>query len=163
MVKTILGVLMSITLNQSQIYTINELINESLSLDHQTVTIEAEVIGEVLERGDMAWINVNDGTNAIGVYLTLEQTASLQYFGDYNHTGDTVLITGVFERSCIEHGGEMDIHATEIVITKIGETRIHVISPMKFVLFLMLFSSALMLLYFKRNLFIHKVNHIDVE
>ncbi len=163
MVKTLLGVLISITFNQTQVSKINDLVNESLSLDHQTVVIEAEVIGEVLERGDMAWINVNDGTNAIGVYLTLEQTTSLQTFGDYGHTGDTVLITGIFERSCIEHGGEMDIHAIEIIITRQGETRIHTISSMKFVLFLMLFSSAMMLLYFKRNLFIHKQKHIDEE
>ena len=131
MVKTLLGVLISITINQAQTSKINDLVNESLSLDHQTVIIEAEVIGEVLERGDMAWINVNDGTNAIGVYLTLEQTKILQTFGDYDHTGDIVLITGVFERSCIEHGGEMDIHASEIVVVKQGEKRIHLISSMK--------------------------------
>ena len=90
MVKTLLGIILSITITNSPVVTINTLIEQSLTHDHQTVVIEGEVLGEVLERGDHAWLNVNDGTNAIGIYLKLDQTSGLKYFGDYFNQGDIV-------------------------------------------------------------------------
>jgi hypothetical protein len=153
MVKTILGLILSFTLQQSPAISINELIEQSLDLDHQTITLEAEVIGEVLERGENAWINVNDGTNAIGIYLTLDQTKQLKVFGDYFNVGDVVRVQGIFERSCVEHGGEMDIHASSIQVIKAGHPITHAISPWKFVLTIILMSIALMGLYMKKHFF----------
>jgi hypothetical protein len=117
MVSTILSLLLAF---QSPAISINQLISESHDFDKKTIIIEAEVILEVLERGDHAWINVNDGTNAIGVYLPIEMTEEIKVFGDYNHRGDIVSITGVFSRNCDEHGGEIDIHATSLKIVERG-------------------------------------------
>jgi hypothetical protein len=117
MVSTILSLLLAF---QSPVISINQLISESHDFDKKTVMIEAEVILEVLERGDHAWINVNDGSNAIGVYLPIEMTEEIKVFGDYNHRGDIVSITGVFSRNCDEHGGEIDIHATSLKIVERG-------------------------------------------
>lgn len=159
MVKTILGLIISLSLQKAPVTTINDLIEHSLTLDHQTVTVEAEVIGEVLERGENAWINVNDGTNAIGIYLKLDQTTQLKVFGDYFNVGDTVQIQGIFERSCVEHGGEMDIHALSIHVIKAGYPTKHTISAWKFVLAIILMSLALIGLYFKRHFF----NKVKIE
>lgn len=153
MVKTILGLIISLSLQKSPVTSINDLIEHSLTLDQQTVTVEAEVIGEVLERGENAWINVNDGTNAIGIYLRLDQTTQLKVFGDYFNVGDVVRIQGIFERSCIEHGGEMDIHAISIQVIKAGQPITHVISAWKFVLAIILMSLAMIGLYLKRHFF----------
>lgn len=153
MVKTILGLILTITLQNAPIYTINEMIEQSLTLDHQTILIEAEVIGEVLERGENAWINVNDGSNAIGIYLRLDQTTQLKVFGDYFYVGDKVRVEGVFERSCIEHGGEMDIHAISIQVIEQGHPIEHPLSPWKFTYAIILLSLALFGLYFKRRFF----------
>ena len=153
MVKTLLGLILSVALNQSHVYKINDLIEQSLTLDHQTVVIEAEVIGEVLERGDYAWLNVNDVSNAIGVYLRLDQTTQLHVFGGYAHFGDTIRVIGTFERSCIEHGGEMDIHATSIEIIKPGYVTEHLVTAWKFVLAIILLSIAGIGLYLKRRYF----------
>jgi len=153
MVKTLLGLILSISLTNTTVNTINYLIENSLTRDHQTIVIEGEVIGEVLERGDNAWINVNDGTNAIGVYLRLDQTTDLKVFGDYFNIGDKIRVVGVFERSCIEHGGEMDIHATSIQIIKAGYPIEHPISSWKFVISIILMSIALFALYLKRHYF----------
>jgi hypothetical protein len=150
---------LTLSLQKSPVTSINDLIEHSLTLDHQTVTVEAEVIGEVLERGDHAWINVNDGTNAIGIYLRLDQTTQLKVFGDYFNVGDKVEVQGIFERSCIEHGGEMDIHAISIRVIKTGHPIAHTISAWKFVLSIILLSIALIGLYFKRHFF----NKVKVE
>lgn len=130
MVSTILSLLLAF---QSPVISINDLISESHDFDIETVMIEAEVILEVLERGDHAWINVNDGTNAIGVYLPIEMTEEIKVFGDYNHRGDIVSITGVFSRNCDEHGGEIDIHATSLKIVERGFVVTHEIPMWKWI------------------------------
>jgi len=153
MVKTLLGLFLSLNLNSTPPTTINYLIEHSLTRDQQTVVIEAEVIGEVLERGDYAWINVNDGTNAIGVYTDIDLTKQLTVFGDYFHTGDKLRIVARFERSCVEHGGEMDLHATSITVIEKGKAIDHEVSALKFVMSLILLSMALGGLYLKRTFF----------
>jgi hypothetical protein len=163
MVKALLGLIISVGLNQPPTDTINDLIEHSLTRDQQTVIIEGEVIGEVLERGDNAWINVNDGTNAIGVYLKLDQTTQLKVFGDYFNTGDQNRVIGIFERSCVEHGGEMDIHASSIQVIKAGSSIDHPISSWKFVISIILMSIALFALYLKRHYFKKAVIKTEVN
>lgn len=130
MVSTILSVLLTL---QTSIVSINDLIKNSHEFDNQAITIKAEVILEVLERDDYAWINVNDGTNAIGVFLPIEMTKELDVFGDYDHKGDVVLVEGVFTRNCDEHGGEIDIHATKLTIVEEGYVVKQDLSTLKFI------------------------------
>lgn len=129
MVTTLLSLLIGV---QAQLISIQELLNQSKALDQQTVIIEAEVILEVLERGDMAWLNVNDGTNAIGVYLPIKMTEELDSFGDHQNQGDRVRIEAVFYRNCPEHGGEMDLHAINLSIIEEGFVMERPISTWKF-------------------------------
>ena len=151
MVKTLLGLFLSLSINNTPITTINYLIEHSLTRDQQIVVIEAEVIGEVLERGDFAWLNVNDGTNAIGVYTDIDLTSQLTTFGDYFHVGDKIRIVARFERSCLEHGGEMDLHATSITVIKKGYATEHEVTALKFVLSIILMAMAIAALYLQRN------------
>ncbi len=153
MVQTLLSLWLSMTM--LTVTPINDLINKSIQIDKQTITIEAEVIGEVLERGDHAWLNVNDQTNAIGVYLPSEMTKDLTKFGDYNNIGDTVRVTGVFSRNCVEHGGELDIHATSITIIKKGFATKHPLTQWKFLIAL-IFGSIAGLSYFTEVVFLKK-------
>lgn len=148
MVTTILSLLLTL---QNSIVPINDLIKESHAYDKQSIVIEAEVILEVLERGDYAWINVNDGSNAIGVYLPIEMTKDLDVFGDYNHIGDKVLIEGVFSRNCDEHGGEIDIHATSLTIVEEGYVVERVVSVWKFAIAFISFSLSILVLLVYRN------------
>ena len=96
---------------------INTLIEKSQAFDGQTVTVEGEALGEAMLRGEYAWINISDNTNAIGVWLKASDAQKISVFGDYRHKGDTVKITGIFSRNCAEHGGDVDIHnqAMEII------------------------------------------------
>jgi hypothetical protein len=104
----------------ASVIPINDLVEKSMEYDGQTVSIQGEAIGEVLERGEYAWVNISDGGNAIGIWMTLDDAEKIEFFGDYKNIGDTLLITGVFSRNCAEHGGEVDIHCGMLEILSPG-------------------------------------------
>jgi hypothetical protein len=100
----------------------NDLIDRAKDYDGQTVVYEGEVIGDILYRGDYAWLAVFDGNNTIGCYVTTEQAKQISVVGGYGKSGDTVQIEGIFHRACAEHGGDLDIHCVSIRVLTIGET-----------------------------------------
>ena len=91
-----------------------ELINKAREYDGKSVVYVGEVVGDIMARGDFVWANVNDGENAIGIWLNKELAGEIQFAGSYHAKGDRVEITGVFHQGCIQHGGDMDIHAQNI-------------------------------------------------
>lgn len=97
-----------------------ELINRAAQWDGKAVCYEGEAIGEALPRGDWAWVNVSDGENTIGCYVTRDMAAQIQRYGRYGVRGDTVRLTGTFHRACPEHGGDLDLHVTELRVLQAG-------------------------------------------
>ncbi|MBW8380986.1 MAG: hypothetical protein K0M69_00490 [Youngiibacter sp.] len=146
-------------------YSINDLIENAISLDGEKVTITAEAIGEKMERPEGTWVNVNDGTNAIGVWMDKQTADRIGYFGDYSHKGDTLRITGTYRRACLEHGGEPDIHAETLYIIKSGEVISHSASPAKAIWASILsIAAAPFAIYFIRQSSLrkkHNVRHLD--
>ena len=100
--------------------TSTALIERASVLDGQQVVYTGEVIGDVLPRGDHAWVNVSDGVNAIGVWLDASQFQQITMPGRYGQTGDRLAITAVFHRACPEHGGDLDLHAVQIEVIARG-------------------------------------------
>jgi hypothetical protein len=100
---------------------ISDLVEQAADYTGETVTVEGEAIGEALERGEYTWVNLSDGTNAIGIWLKASDAEAITYYGDYKHTGDTVRVTGVFSRDCTEHGGDVDLHAASLKIVRQGD------------------------------------------
>jgi hypothetical protein len=100
--------------------TSDDLINNAKDYDKKEVVYSGEVIGDIMKRGENTWINVFDGTNAIGIWIKTEEAKKIKYAGKYSFTGDTVKVTGMFDRACSEHGGDLDIHANKIEIIKQG-------------------------------------------
>ncbi len=92
-----------------------DLINNAKEYDGKTVTYEGEVIGDIMARGEYAWVNVNDSVNALGIWAPKAMIRDIIHKGAYNTKGDMVEITGVFHRSCVEHGGDLDIHAESLI------------------------------------------------
>ena len=133
--------------------SINYLINHSSDYDSQTITITGEVIGERMVRGDGCWINMSDGTNAIGIWISKSDSDLLRVFGDYKHTGDTVTITGVYYESCREHGGEPDVHGSSLIVSKTGVERQETVSVEKILSAVSIVSAALILfiIYTSKN------------
>lgn len=99
----------------------SELIEHSSRYDGREVVFEGEAIGDILGRGRFAWLNVSDGNNsAMGIFMTAEQAALVTATGRYGRIGDRIRVKGIFHRACPEHGGDMDIHAAEVVILSAG-------------------------------------------
>jgi hypothetical protein len=98
----------------------NDMIDKAAVLDGKTVTYTGEAVGDVMYRGSHAWVNVSDGKNAVGVYVTSDEAAEIKITGKYRVKGDTVKVRGVFHRACRQHGGDMDIHAQLLSVTESG-------------------------------------------
>lgn len=99
----------------------NDLIDHAKDYDNQNVAFEGEVLGDILYRGEHAWLAVSDGSNTIGVYVTAEQAKQISFVGGYGVRGDSVRVEGVFHRACAEHGGDLDIHASTVSVLHAGE------------------------------------------
>ena len=107
------------------------LINSAKQYDGKEIVYRGEVIGDVMIRGKFAWINVNDTKNAIGVWLPADLAKKVSYAGSYKTKGDIVEAKGKFNRACLEHGGDLDIHANSLQIIEKGANVAEVISPRK--------------------------------
>lgn len=144
----LLSVCFVVSANAQETIEINSLINSANSYDNQMVTVEGEAIGEALERGNYAWVNINDGTNAIGIWMKISDAKAIEYFGDNKHIGDILEITGVFTRNCSEHGGDVDIHLNSMEIVKKGYVVNDEISSTKAIAAAILLSAALIISFF---------------
>lgn len=92
----------------------SELINNAKQYDGKLVVYTGEVIGDVMLRGEFAWVNINDGDNALGVWMDASPAREIKFTGNYKSRGDSLEISGIFHRICLEHGGDMDIHAKSL-------------------------------------------------
>lgn len=117
--------------------SVKDLTEQAENFDGQTVTIEGEVIGDLMQRGDHTWITVNDdpyitkeaqeerlraGFNiGIGVWLPSSEAEKVKVLGGYKNVGDRVSVTGVFQRVDGEHGGDTDIVAQSLVVLEQGK------------------------------------------
>ncbi|MDD5005414.1 MAG: DNA-binding protein [Candidatus Omnitrophica bacterium] len=130
----------------AQISTSSDLLNGTKQYDGKTVNYKGEVIGDVMIRGDHVWLHVNDGTIAIGIWAPKIMIQDILYIGDYHKKGDIVEVSGTFHRSCPEHGGDLDIHASEIKKITSGSTVIRPISRKK--VYIGVYSLMLVLIFY---------------
>jgi hypothetical protein len=112
----------SLTVAFSQSLSSSELIKNAKEYDGKLIAYSGEVIGDVMLRGEFAWVNINDGQNALGVWMSAALAQEIKFTGNYRSRGDRLEIVGVFHRACLEHGGDLDIHAQSL--RKIGNGRI---------------------------------------
>ncbi len=142
--------------------------------DGKMITIEGEVIGDIMYRGDYAWITVNDdpyslrksleeggdfvglSNQGIGVWVSREAAKKIMTCGGYKNKGDIVSITGEFHRACHEHGGDTDIHAANLEVISSGYAFSHPFSYGK-LLAVMVLSLICIYLYYLRHQKIKKV------
>ena len=110
----------AVTLAQSDSLSSNDLIDRAKDYDGTTVVYEGEVLGDILYRGDHAWLAVFDGSNTIGCYVSSDQAKQISTVGGYGKRGDTIRVEGVFHRACAEHGGDLDIHAESVTVLTLG-------------------------------------------
>lgn len=123
-----------------------ELIEKAKEYDGKMVYYEGEVIGSVMKRGNIAWLNISDGNFAIGVFVQISQLPKITYHGCYKAIGDRIMVKGIFHRACPNHGGELDIHATSLEIIKPGNLVKHPINLVRVRIALLLSLIALLII-----------------
>lgn len=109
--------------------SLTELVNDKGVWDRQEVIVSGEAIGDRMERGGYAWVNILDQGAAVGVWGEKDLLRKISLLGDYDRVGDRVQVKGEFHLSCPEHGGDTDIHAREVKIVKSGYEVKHQVSP----------------------------------
>ena len=46
--------------------------------------------------------------------MSASSAKEINYTGSYKSSGDKIEVTGIFHRACLEHGGDLDIHAESV-------------------------------------------------
>lgn len=109
------------------VYTPTELINNALKLDRQEIELQGEAVGEIIERDSgKCWINIYDGSSAIGVYINLEEAQKIGFFGTHKQKGDIVAIKGKLFANDESTGGELDVRGKSLRIVTPGH---HILYP----------------------------------
>ena len=108
-----------------------ELIEGAQDYDGKKIVFKGEAIGDVMIRGEFAWINVRDETGVIGVYCAKDLVSEIEHTGGYKYKGDIISVRGTFHRFCSQHGGDTDIHAERISVIQKGEEIPHALEPEK--------------------------------
>lgn len=143
------------------------LVENAAGWNGRIISFKGEAIGERMVRGGMAWIHLNDdaymeksmeaGAGSEGynsgqaIWLPTDLTRRIRFFGDYKTQGDHVRITGIFYAACAEHGGDMDIHATDLTLIALGHSVIHEIKMPRAVLAASLMLFSVFLFWIRRH------------
>ena len=102
-----------------------ELIEHAKDFDGKEVIYQGEAIGEAMARGDHFWVNLSDADNAVGIWVPDSFLSLVSYTGSYKSRGDSLEVRGVFNRACKLHGGDLDIHALQVVKLRNGRLVTH--------------------------------------
>lgn len=134
--------------------TSTDYIEQAKALDGQEISYTGEVVGDIMKSGDHTWLNISDGSNAIGVWVEKDDMDGIDLAGRYNVHGDTVNIIGIFNRACPEHGGDLDIHAHSTAVIQKGYATPHMVEPIKVILsaFLLCAVAVLTIIFLKRKI-----------
>lgn len=124
------------------------LIENNKAYNNKTVFYQGEVIGDIMVRGNLAWLTINDdayslesspirrqklyGYNSgLPVTVPVSESQKIKFVGNYFNRGDIVLIKGIFHNACPEHNGALMIHGQELKVVKRGFFIKHPISRQK--------------------------------
>lgn len=151
MIICILVFSFSITCTAEEYSNFSELIENGKRIDNSKITLKGEAIGEAMNRGEYSWVNISDGSTAMGIWIKSEQAQSIKNYGKYSYKGDMVEINGTFNRACKDHGGDMDIHAISVKIIEAGGSVTIPISNNKKVIALILTVITLIIIFSYRK------------
>jgi hypothetical protein len=102
---------------------ISVLTNAGRQMDGQSVTIEGEAVGDIVNAEEgYKWLTLLDGGASISVYVTTSDAEKIGHLGRYNSKGTRVEVTGVFQVDCEQHDGLIDVHASKLTVIEEGHT-----------------------------------------
>jgi hypothetical protein len=147
----ILSVLLCAVNCYAAVISSNELIEKAKEFNGRKISYRGELITAILDRGEYSWINLNDGSNAIGVWCKTSMLDDVRFIGDYKNRGDIIEVNGTFNRACSVHDGELDIHADTVNIIKSGYSFIRVVDQKRIGSAVALFASVILIVIIFRK------------
>lgn len=130
---------------KAQTVSSKELVEKNRFFNGKTVWYQGEVIGDIMVRGKLAWLTVNDdaysrqadkiklkGYNSgLSVTVPKKLSQNLKFVGNYKQRGDIILLKAVFHNACPEHNGALMLHAKSLKVIKRGFIVKHKVSAFK--------------------------------
>ncbi len=110
-----------------------DLLESGSKYQGQLIEYEGEVVGDLMQRGEYAWVPISDGLNTIGVWAPSSCAKKIKYIGSYRYRGDRVRVSGIFHDICRDHGGDLDIHAKRLDIIERGRRIFYPLELSRFV------------------------------
>lgn len=114
--------------------TLGDLIEGARRYDGSRVVLEGEVVGDIMRRGGIGWLNIYDGTATIGVWGPIALLREVNLAGDYKTRGDRLRVQGVFYRTDPRQGGELDIRASSLAVIAHGARMNRPVTPARILL-----------------------------
>lgn len=124
-------------LPSSPVVTSVELVEKPDRYDEQRIRFIGEAIGSVMDRGDIAWLHLNDDAYGLaagprpvtlegynsGQAVTVDPrlAAKIEHLGSYGWRGDLVEVEGIFRDADGRYGGDMVIEASSLRIVRLGQ------------------------------------------
>lgn len=134
---------------------IGNLLSQPAKKNGLEVEVKGEIVGLVIKDSDKGfWVNITDGSGTIGVYLPskVAKAHNLKEWkgGAYSVKGTEVLVKGVFNSNCSEHGGDLDLHAREVKVISESQPVAHPLDVRKALMAFFLLLLALFVFFFLR-------------
>ncbi len=126
--------------------TTKDLVGDSKTYEGRKVVLKGEVIGDIMRRGQFAWVNLRDKFNAVGVWVSADLTQKIAYKGNYRYKGDIVEVEGIFKHADSQLGGDFCIRAGQLSIIEKGHYLAHPVSATKINISLSMLAVTLCLL-----------------
>lgn len=128
-------------------FMLAELVSSANQLDGREILVFGEAIGDLMKRKDGIWLNISDGSLALGIFFKKDEITLpvIKFLGDYQKKGDWLEVKGIFHKNCAYHSGETDLHATFVRVIGSGQKINHPIDFDKLSLAVIVFLAALVL------------------
>ena len=138
---------------------IPDLLSASYRLDQKNIRFTGKAVGQPIYADEgHVWVNIKAQRRCIGVYMSNELAKQISYFTNYNNVGDTIVLEGVFNRACIDHSNELEVHATNLRIEYAGSSVSHPIQK-GLIISACVFFILGMILVIVRSIVFHKKRH----
>ncbi len=129
--------------------TTKNLIENPKIYEGRNVVLRGEVIGDIMQRGEFAWINLHDQFNAVSVWIPWVLTREISHKGSYRYKGDTVEVRGIFRHSDPQLGSEFCIRADQLTVLEKGFFSAHPLTSAKINISLSMLAITLCLLFLR--------------
>ncbi len=129
-----------------------DLIRQATQFNEKIVRIKGEVIGDLMQRQDSVWLNVQDQTQAIGILSSKEMTREIKRGGDYTFKGNVIEVEGKFFQSDPQQGGECYILAHKILVLEKETPIYHAVPIAKIEISALLFLGIVSLSFLRKRI-----------